>query len=139
VLVLNKVDRVADSREMLVLLNRHPDAFPVSAATGEGLEPLADYVRTQMLGGIREVLITIPLVDGRTVDFLERRAEVLDRQYTDGQVHLKVRIGRRHIDQVLAQGAQILVDGRDPLEGIRKHWRNGSSNGAGRVPPHERD
>lgn len=138
VLVLNKIDRLADSREMLILLNRHPEAFAVSAVTGEGLEPLADFVRMQMLGGIREVTVTIPLVDGRTVDFLERRAEVLDRQYTDGQVHLKMRVGRRHIDQVLAQGAQILVDGRDPLEEVRKHWRNGADDGSKRVPPHER-
>jgi hypothetical protein len=34
---------------------------------------------------------------------IEKRCEVLDRSYHNGQVQLTVRIGRRQVDELLAQ------------------------------------
>src|SRR5436305_10835329 len=41
-LVLNKVDRVADRSQLDVLMAHHPKAVAVSAATGQGLADLRD-------------------------------------------------------------------------------------------------
>jgi GTP-binding protein HflX len=126
VLLLNKIDRLEDSRDLLVWLNRHPDAFAISAATGEGLDAVRELVHRTMIGGVREVKITVPITDSRTIDFLERRAEVLDRAYDDSEASLTVRIGRRHIDQLLTRGARIRIDGREALEAARALWNESS-------------
>jgi GTP-binding protein HflX len=45
VLALNKIDCLAEPTELLVWLNRFPEAVPISAVTGEGLDALAEVVR----------------------------------------------------------------------------------------------
>ncbi len=130
VLVLNKMDLVADGRDSLVWLNRHPDAVPISAATGEGLEVLTSVVREHLQGGERKVKITAEISDGKTVTLVEKRSTVLDRQYRDGTVELTVRIGRRQVDELLAQGARIRINGLEPHEALKKEW-----NGLGSVRP----
>jgi GTP-binding protein HflX len=121
-LVLNKIDRLPSERAVERWLERYPGAIAVSAATGQGVEAMRERALAQMLGGLREVMVTVPLSDSRTVDFLEKRAQVLDRRYEDATVAMRVRISRLQIDQLLAKGAQIAVDGLAPLEGVRRAW-----------------
>jgi GTP-binding protein HflX len=125
VLALNKIDRLADRRDLLVWLNREPDAVALSALTGEGMEQLAEVVLDHMLGGVREVRISLSSADTRAIDFLEKRTEVLEREYGDGQADFLVRIGRRHIDQLLARGAKMRINGLEPLEAVRQEWESG--------------
>lgn len=138
-LVLNKIDLQEDSREIMCWLNQHPDAICVSAITKEGLDELSNTVRVAVIGEVREIAITIQLSDSRAVDFLEKRTEVLDRDYGDGQVRFTVRIGRRQIDQLLARGGTILIDGQDPQEAIALHWNEDKSKNerSVRTPPHQ--
>ena len=122
-LVLNKIDLLDDSRELLVWLNRHPDAVPISAATGEGIPMLGELVTAHRDGGVREVKITAEMSDGRTVALIEKRSTVLQRRYHDGVAELTVRIGRRQVDELLAQGARMRINGLDPHEALRQAWR----------------
>ena len=122
ILTLNKIDRLRDNRDLLVWLNRHPDAMPTSALSGDGVDALCDVVLAKMLGGVREVRVTTPASDTKTIDFLEKRAEVLEREYADGSATFRVRIGRRHIDQLLARGARMRINGLDPLEAVKRQW-----------------
>jgi len=122
-LVLNKIDLLDDSRELLVWLNRHPDAVPISAATGEGIAMLGELVTAHRDGGVREVKITAEMSDGRTVALIEKRSTVLQRRYYDGMAELTVRIGRRQVDELLAQGARMRINGLDPHEALRQAWR----------------
>ena len=92
-----------------------------------------------MLGGEKEVSITIPLTDSRSISFLEQRAKVLTREYGSEEVILQVLIGRRHIDQLLAQGAQMRINGISPLEAVKAIWNDDPEEiVATRIPPHER-
>ena len=122
-LVLNKIDLLDDSRELLVWLNRHPDAVPISAATGEGIPMLGELVTAHRDGGVREVKITAEMSDGRTVALIEKRSTVLQRRYYDGMAEFTVRIGRRQVDELLAQGARMRINGLDPHEALRQAWR----------------
>ena len=122
VLVLNKIDRLQDSRDLLVWMNRYPEAMPISALKGEGIDELAEIVLEHMLGGIREVRVTVPASETRTIDFLEKRTEVLERDYRNRQAAFRVRMGRRHVDQLLAQGTEMQINGLDPLEAVRREW-----------------
>ena len=78
--------------------------------------------------------------DGRTVALVEKRATVIDRSYRDGRVELTVRIGRRQVDELLAQGARIRINGQDPHEALKKEWNVGERtfNVARPAAPHER-
>jgi GTP-binding protein HflX len=60
VLALNKIDCLQDSTELLVWLNRYPEAVPISAANGDGLDVLEEVVRGHLHGGVRQVKITAP-------------------------------------------------------------------------------
>jgi GTP-binding protein HflX len=137
-IAINKVDLIDDPTRVLQWLNRHPDAIPISARTGAGLDELASEVRNEMLGGVREVVIDAPMTDSATIDFVEKRAEVLDREYSNGRASLTVRLGRRHVDMLLARGAQLMIDGRPAREAREEYWPDPAEARPPRVPPHER-
>ncbi len=139
-LALNKMDRLEDRREQFVWLNEFPDAIPISAATGEGLDDLAGRALEAFLGPVKEVTVTAPLRDARVIDYLEKRAEVLGRAYLNGSVRMTVRIGARQVDQLLAHGAGLEVNGCTEVEAIRAIWRDDPGDGGpGRGdPPHLR-
>jgi len=140
IIALNKTDRLERAPDLLVWLNRHPEALPICAERGDGIEALTNAVRRHMLGGIREVRIATSMRDGRTIAFLEKRTEVLDRQYDGDEVRFTVRIGRRQVDQLLAQGARMTINGAPPLEAVKQVWDDPArqSSAAARTPLHER-
>jgi len=111
--LLNKVDRLRDAREVLMWQQREPDAIPICAlhpdrgGTGEGLEPLTERVREAMLGEIRERTLTIPLADARTIDVIEKRGEVLARDYNGASVTLRARVGDRLLEDLRAAGSRL--------------------------------
>ncbi len=142
-LVINKIDRLADPNELSVWLNRHPEALPISAARGDGLEELAAAVRECMLGELREVRVGVALRDSRTISVLEKRTIVLDRQYEGDHIEMRVRIGRRQVEELLARGAVLTLDGVDARAALAPIWGGAGAGdepdaSAPRVPPHER-
>ena len=80
VLVLNKIDRLEDPRDVLVWLNRLLRRRCRSARSpATGSRSCEARVLDHMLGGVLEVTMVVPLSDGATVDFVEKRADVLAR------------------------------------------------------------
>ncbi len=144
-IAVNKIDELANADDLLVWLNRHPESMPISAARGTGIEELAAAVLDAELGGVREVRVRIPLRNAKAISFLEKRAEVLGRDYATDHVELHVKAGRRHVEELLAQGASFLIDGREPHEALGLIWgARGESDDdaarprAARTPPHVR-
>ena len=143
-LVLNKVDRLLESRgdrEGREILedwrSRHPQAIEISARTGEGLEQLRQAALEAVIGPRREVVVEMPLASARAIDGLEKRAEVLSREYLDDRVRLRARIGRRHAESLRSvEGA--LIDGQPVAEAIAALWIEPPRSTAPRIPPHER-
>lgn len=138
-LVLNKIDQLKDSQDLTVWLNRHPEALPVSATTGEGLDDLRAAVMGHFVGGIKQVLITLPMDDTKKIMYLEKRTKVLDRQYQDSRALFTVKIGRRQMEELVSQGGtNLLVDGERPHEAMTRLWGNGKAGVEKRVPLHEK-
>jgi len=136
-LVLNKFDRLGEA-ERRAWREALPEAIAVSALDGEGLELLRSLVLAHMRGPVREVLFSVPLADGRTVDFIEKRTEVRERRYDDaGNVELRVTIGRRQLDQLLARGGNFRLDGR-PATAALEAWDGTPPAKVRRSRPHER-
>jgi len=105
-LLLNKVDRLEDQAELVYWQKKYPDALPISAARGTGLDEVVERVREQQRGGLKQMTLRVPLSEGKAMTFLENRAEIHEREYDATFVTLKLTIGQRLLDQLRATGAR---------------------------------
>lgn len=125
-LLLNKADRLTDNQELLVWQQRVPDSIVISArdlanpgkpsAFETGHNKLIEAARAAAQGRVEELDVTVPLSDSRTIHVIENRGEVLNRDYTDEAVTLRVRIGTRQLAQLRSAGAKMKIEtgtGRD--------------------------
>ena len=104
--VLNKADKLDNNAELLMLTREIPGSLPASAVTGVGIDKVVEHVREASRGKSRELDMTIPHTDGKTLHFLETRAAIIDRSYDTDAVRLKVRLGQRQLDQLLSMGTE---------------------------------
>jgi GTP-binding protein HflX len=111
-LLLNKVDRLADATELTLLQHEHPDALPLSAVTGRGAAELVQHVRSHARGRERELELAVDCADGRAIQFLEHRADILDRAYDDGRARYRVRLGQRQLDQLCSLSKTVRITER---------------------------
>ena len=109
VLLLNKIDRIAEPTDLSVWRNRCPEALAISAARGLGLAEVVEAVRERQAGENLTLTLRVPLSEGRAMSFIENRAEVYDRTYDTTHAELRVRMGRRQLAQLRAQGASFEV------------------------------
>ena len=106
-LVLNKMDAVADPSLAAVLRQAHPEALPLSARTGEGLEALRAEVERRMRGEQRRITLSLPAHDGRALGFLERFADVLTRSFENGRAIFEVEIAPRALNHLHSIAADV--------------------------------
>ena len=137
IVLLNKIDRLEHSGLLLPWLRDYPNAIPISAVTGEGLDVLGETVRGMFVGPAATVRLTVDLADGAIVDFIEKRTRIEARDYGDGTVTYTTELGQRQLDQLLARSTRIKVDDRDGSE-VARELRGG---GWGKrlscpMPPH---
>ena len=104
-ILLNKTDRVADPTMISAWQNRYPEALPLSAVKGTGVDRLVERVRGWQQGDRRQMTLRVAMSDGKAMSFIESRADVLDRRYDTTHADLTVRIGRRQLEQLRATGA----------------------------------
>ena len=146
VVVLNKIDTIVDRRQRGLIaespipawLEREPDAVAVSARTGEGVEALCERVRSLQRGPLREVRVEVPMADSRLTDYLEKRTEVLDRDWTETTCVYRVSIGQRQVEQLLARGSRFTIDDQPAAEALHRLWPKRASAATPPVPPHRR-
>ncbi|MEO1008421.1 MAG: GTPase HflX [Planctomycetota bacterium] len=112
VLVLNKIDRLADNRELLVWQQRYPDAIPLCARPAAADEPrpgqerLAARVRSIAEGGVRDVELRVPLANSRAMHLLETQADVRDRDYDETSATVRARVSNRVLRQLRQMGVE---------------------------------
>lgn len=115
VLLLNKVDRLADNRELLIWSARAPGSIPVCALPDDegrlriGHDQLIERVRRLVAGEVHRYTIAVPISDSKTIHTLENRGRVLDREYEADRAKLTLEIGTRQIDRLLIEGARIEI------------------------------
>ncbi|MEM6258676.1 MAG: GTPase HflX [Planctomycetota bacterium] len=109
--VLNKADKLENNAEILMLTREVPGSIPASAVTGVGIDKVVEAVREASRGTTRELEMFVPHNDGKTLHYLETRAVILDRDYTTDGAKLRVKLGRRQLDQLQAMGTQAVWDG----------------------------
>lgn len=136
-LVLNKIDKVNDPADRLIWVSRCPDALQISSTTNEGIEQLAEEVRQAVIGSIRELTLSLPIKASKAVDFLEKRTEVLHREWEEDRVLYTVRIGRNQIEQILSRAQDVLINGKPASTEVECLWATSFQEGDScHVPPH---
>ncbi len=99
VLALNKVDLVSElDRERLV--RRFPDAVPISALTGEGLDRLLDGIAAAIPRFPMAVAVLLPHDRGDLVAMLHREAEVLREDPGEDGTLMRARVSERAFGQI---------------------------------------
>jgi GTP-binding protein HflX len=91
-LVLNKIDAVADAAAQRSLEARYPHAISVSARTGMGLPFLARTVSDSLGRWFHDVDVETNAGNGRLLAWLAAHGEVLSRHFTDERVTVHCRI-----------------------------------------------
>lgn len=138
VVLLNKVDRLKSNADVLYWQSRIPRSIPISALPGTDEHPsrgqaeLVARVRLALMGEEREVTLSLPMRDSRTLHTLETRAEILDRQYESEQITLRVRIGERLLQQLRATGSSVTLDPKDDTTRPRT-WNPGQKPGSSEI------
>lgn len=113
ILVLNKIDRVADRSILDVLMAQHPDAVAISAANGDGLERLEIAVREALDQRALDAEVEIAVGNGRVLAYLAQHARIDGRDYQENdRVVLHCRLPRRCVDYLNEHGADVRMNGR---------------------------
>ena len=106
-LVLNKIDRIADRADLNLLLAQHPKAVGISCATGEGIDQLREAVVEALTADFVEAEVTADAANGKVQAYLAAHAEVYRQEYRDGLVVLRCRLPRYLVRHVKAEGGEL--------------------------------
>ncbi len=98
--VCNKIDK---AREMAINIHMPEElkpAFHVSAATGEGIDTLLDFLRSKVSSNLRRLQITFNSGDGRRFALLNELAIVENTEYADDMAMVTVRISPADFERI---------------------------------------
>jgi GTP-binding protein HflX len=96
-LVLNQIDRLDARREHGPVLQRYPNAIPISARSREGLDRLHEAVSGALSRSFADLDVETSSANGRLLAYLAAHGEVLAREFQDNRVKVHVRIPQRHV------------------------------------------
>ncbi|HET6880849.1 MAG TPA: GTPase HflX [Pirellulales bacterium] len=113
-LVLNKIDALADRTRLDGLFQRYPYAVGISAHTGQGMNRLASEVSDMLSRDFLDLDVETEVGNGRLLAYLAAHGEVLSKQFTETRVIVHCRLPQRHLNQI-----------RDPQTTVRPHQTNG--------------
>ena len=108
ILLLNKIDTEEGEEHYPFWRTLHPDAIPISAKTGHGLDKLHEAVYQAVRGQQVDVTLEADVTNGRLISFIESHSRVHDRQFIDGRVQIKAVMGKRTLAD-LSRNEQVEV------------------------------
>jgi len=105
-LVLNKVDRLADRGGLMPVLHRYPNAIPISARTREGFDRLHQAASEALSRSFADLDVETSVANGRMLAYLAAHGEVLERRYEGERVIIHVRLPQRHLGPLHEKGTE---------------------------------
>ena len=107
-LVLNKVDQVASPRHLNRVLDRYPNAVPVSAKCGKGLTVLAETVGESLSKGFLDLEVKLMHADGKLLSYLNEHGKVVSKDFGNEAVTVRVRMPAGSMGPVHRTATQVL-------------------------------
>jgi len=96
-LIFNKIDRLDDMGGRRILKRQYPDAILVSALKGEGVGRILKEIESYAKSGRVKIEAKVSLSDGKTIDLIERVAEVGQREVLEGFIIVTAVIDRAYL------------------------------------------
>jgi len=109
-LVLNKTDALESSETLSILLEKYPNAVPISAKGGIGLDLLTAQVSETLSKEFFDLTVTMPIGCGRLEALLAREGEVLSSQYDETSAVIRCRVPQCLVGQLLRE-KEIQIEG----------------------------
>lgn len=108
-LILNKADCEGAETRIPLVMERYPNAIPISAKSGFGLPNLSQAVSDALTSSFVELEIKLPVSDGKTIAWLSSHAEVLSKQYHDEYTLIHCRLPKGAAGKLANQGFDLRV------------------------------
>ena len=107
ILVLNKIDKIADRSNLHILMAHHPKAVSISGATGEGLDLLREAVIEALTADFIEADVHTDQANGKVLAYLNAHAEIFRQEYKDNQVTIRCRIPKQLLHHIEGDGVVV--------------------------------
>ncbi len=106
-LALNKVDVPGAAIGVEGILNRYPNAIPISARSGEGHLQLAAAVSDALSHAFRDVEVETAVSNGRLMAYLAAHGEILSKRFSNDRVTIHCRLPQKHLGRISGTGVII--------------------------------
>ena len=106
-LVLNKVDCLSNRAPLDAILNRYPNAIPISARSGQGLDQLAAAVSAALSRTFRDVDVETGVENGKLMAYLAAHGEILSRRFSGDRVVLHCRLPQKYLGRIEKNDAEV--------------------------------
>ena len=99
-LVLNKVDQIKNLANLDSVLNRYPNAVPVSAKTKLGFEKLHSVVSDALSRSFQNVDIEMHVSNGKLLAYIAAKGEILSTKYGEDMVKVHCRLPQKYLGKI---------------------------------------
>ena len=99
--VLNKVDLISDGKMIEKLQRSFPEAVTISAQNHLKLSDIKQRIIQMMESNYKTVDLEFSYNDGRIISQVEQGVEVLEREYEEDSVRLKIRGSQSRISKIM--------------------------------------
>ena len=117
-LVLNKIDAIHNPAVLNRVLDRYPNAIPVSARSNKGLTALIEAVGTALGREFLDIEVDVDPADGRLLAYLSAKGEVLSREVSESLITVHVRMPTGSMGPVQKSAVQIRPAGSRGQSGL---------------------
>ena len=100
-LVLNKIDRVKEELELKRLRNKFSDAIFISALHHLRLDDVRNHIIDKIESDFEIFDLNIPYHKGKTISQLQDQVEILESDYGDDEIYLKIKGRKETLDKIL--------------------------------------
>ena len=112
VLVLNKIDAIKSPAVLNRVLDRYPNAIPVSAKGEKGFAMLVEAVGEALGRGFLDLEVDVAPSNGKLLAYLSAKGEVVAQEFGEEKVTVKVRMPAGAMGEVHRSAMQIRYVGR---------------------------
>jgi GTP-binding protein HflX len=113
-LILNKIDQLPDASSLTALMNRYPNAVPISARERTGFEQLGYRVSDALSHSFRDVDVETGVENGRLMAYLSAHGDVLSKRCEGLRMIIHCRLPEKFLGRIRDANTKIRYrDGRD--------------------------
>ena len=100
-LIINKIDRVKNQNDIIGLKNIFPDAIFISALEHLKLGDIKKHIINIIEENFEIFDLNIPYHKGKIISMLQNQVEILDTDYRDEEIYLKVKGSKDKVNKIL--------------------------------------